>query len=291
MNQGLIAGVVIAIIIGALLGFAGSYLLLQPMIQNAQNSVDSLMQTVYSLSQTVNSLNQSVIAATSSSIRLGYLDTLGYYLEDQNGRTLYYFARDVPASGVSNCTGTCEGIWPHFYTSTVTLPLNPPVILNASDFVTINSNGTLQTTYRGYPLYYFINDTAPGQINGQGVANAWWVMKPSYSVMLSFKSEVGGLYLTDNFGRTLYQFLNDTPGSGYSNCTSATCAQNWPAFHVQAEITPSYLDASEFSTITRSNGVKQLTYKGWPLYYFIGDTKPGEITGQGVVNLWYAMKP
>jgi predicted lipoprotein with Yx(FWY)xxD motif len=49
--------------------------------------------------------------------------------------------------------------------------------------------------------------------------------------------------------------------------------------------------AGDFGTITREDGKKQTTYKGMPLYYFAGDKKAGDVTGQGMGKVWYVANP
>ena len=99
-----------------------------------------------------------------------------------------------------------------------------------------------------------------------------------------------GQYLTDNSGRAIYIFLNDT--SGMSMC-EGECLQNWPPVVVssadQLPTLPEGMDASMLSTIERSDGTLQLVYNGWPLYYFVGDTGPDMTTGQGQGDVWYLL--
>ena len=99
-----------------------------------------------------------------------------------------------------------------------------------------------------------------------------------------------GQILADANGRTLYYFLKDTPDSGKTACTGA-CPASWPAFSAGTIQVASPLRASNFGTITLSSGVAQTTYMGWPLYYFSGDTAPGDTKGYGVLNIWYTMAP
>jgi predicted lipoprotein with Yx(FWY)xxD motif len=51
------------------------------------------------------------------------------------------------------------------------------------------------------------------------------------------------------------------------------------------------VDASKFGNTTRKDGTTQVTYNGWPLYYFAKDKQPGDVTGQGVTNNWYVVSP
>jgi predicted lipoprotein with Yx(FWY)xxD motif len=99
-----------------------------------------------------------------------------------------------------------------------------------------------------------------------------------------------GQILADANGRTLYYFLRDTPGSGMTACTGA-CPANWPAFSAGNIQVSEPLRASNFGTITLSDGRLQTTYLGWPLYYYSGDMAAGDTKGNGVLNIWYVMAP
>jgi predicted lipoprotein with Yx(FWY)xxD motif len=105
-------------------------------------------------STTTNTASQIITTKTSSS--------LGQYLADGQGKTLYTYGGDT--AGKSNCTGSCLTDWP-VYTSTTTtnLPANVTVI-NRSD-------NTKQYAYKGLPLYYFSGDTSAGMVTGDGVNN------------------------------------------------------------------------------------------------------------------------
>jgi predicted lipoprotein with Yx(FWY)xxD motif len=102
----------------------------------------------------------------------------------------------------------------------------------------------------------------------------------SYSVNLENSSALGS-YLANATGFTLYTFGGDVPNSNASSCTSS-CAANWPPFYTANLTLSPGLNASNFKTITRIGGAKQLTYKGWPLYLFVGDKAAGQINGNGV---------
>jgi len=100
-----------------------------------------------------------------------------------------------------------------------------------------------------------------------------------------------GTYLTDSSGRSLYVFAADT--SGKSNC-SGGCASFWPPFSGSSASAMSGAQASMLGTITRSDGTKQVTYGGHPLYYFKEDTKAGQTAGQGFDNFggkWWLVAP
>ena len=111
--------------------------------------------------------------------------------------------------------------------------------------------------------------------------------KQGYDIKLAY-NEKYGFYLVDSKGRTLYFFAKDYNGT--SSCYGA-CAKKWPIFYVENPRIAPGLDPRDFGVITRKDGSKQLTYKGWPLYYFAGDKKPGDINGDGVKGVWFVAKP
>lgn len=91
---------------------------------------------------------------------------------------------------------------------------------------------------------------------------------------------------------TLYYFITDVPASGTSTCyTAANCTTFWPIFSVDSIVVSPPLKPADFSSISRTDGKKQTTYLGWPLYYFQKDTKPGDIKGENVLKTWYVAKP
>lgn len=130
------------------------------------------------------------------------------------------------------------------------------------------------------------------------------------------ENETFGQYLTDTEGRSLYIFLEDglgvvepvgetVPGS---TCYDQ-CAENWPPLITELWPLPEEsigegVDASLINTIQRDSdatqadddegdaeALLQLTYNGWPLYYFANDQNPGDVNGQGVGDNWYLISP
>jgi superoxide dismutase, Cu-Zn family len=97
--------------------------------------------------------------------------------------------------------------------------------------------------------------------------------------------ETYGEYLTDGEGRALYLFLNDEQGE--SVCYDQ-CAQNWPPLLTTEDAEAGEgVDGDLLGTIERQDGSLQVTYNDWPLYYFINDAEPGDVSGQGVGEAWY----
>lgn len=96
-----------------------------------------------------------------------------------------------------------------------------------------------------------------------------------------------GEYLTDGEGNTLYVFLPDDAGP--STCTDA-CAATWPPL-VGAVVPKLGVDASLVGVSERDDSADQVTYNGWPLYLFSGDSAAGDINGQGVSDVWFVIDP
>ena len=224
-----------------------------------------------------------VAAAQSDPIQVRAAPNGVSYLTDDSGLTLYYYTLDT--NGQSACYGPCEQAWPVFYADSP--KVSDPLM--ASDFGTITrTDGSKQTTYKGWPLYYWFQDKVAGDMKGEGVHKVWYILKvPAYTVMIGTNKAVGN-YLTDGSGNTLYWFTKDSPNM--SAC-SGDCLKAWPAFTVDSFVVPSALDASDFGTITRSDGTAQATYKGYPLYYWAKDKMHGDVTGQNVGKVWYVIDP
>ena len=101
-----------------------------------------------------------------------------------------------------------------------------------------------------------------------------------------------GSILVNSGGRTLYLFKADTATT--SACSGA-CATAWPPLVATGNPTAGTgLTASKLGTIARSDGSRQVTYSGHPLYLFVKDRKPGDVNGQGVTAFgaaWFALRP
>ena len=93
-----------------------------------------------------------------------------------------------------------------------------------------------------------------------------------------------GQALTDGAGMTLYIFDKDT--AAVSNC-NGDCAVNWPPLEAKADARPQ----DNFGIIIRADGSRQWTYKGAALYTWINDQNPGDVTGNGVNDVWHVAKP
>jgi predicted lipoprotein with Yx(FWY)xxD motif len=94
-----------------------------------------------------------------------------------------------------------------------------------------------------------------------------------------------GDILQDGDGRTLYLFNPDAQGD--PTCYD-DCADAWPALTEEVSAGDG-ADGSLLSTATRTDGGVQVTYNGWPLYYFSGDVAPGDTNGQGLNEVWWVV--
>ncbi|MFF7989559.1 hypothetical protein ACFZDG_07170 [Kitasatospora xanthocidica] len=99
-----------------------------------------------------------------------------------------------------------------------------------------------------------------------------------------------GTIVTDSAGFTLYRFDQDRSNPPESYC-NGSCAVIWPPEHVNGDVTVKGIDSKLVGTVTRSDGTKQVTLNGWPVYRYSPDSKPGDTKGQGVGGTWFAVTP
>lgn len=110
---------------------------------------------------------------------------LGTILVDPIGLTLYVFTPDN--GGDSTCFGDCAVIWPPVPGDT---PIGPGV--DASMFgTTTRDDGTEQLTVNGWPLYLFMSDNAPGDVNGQGIEGVWFVVDAGGEMVVGLETSGG----------------------------------------------------------------------------------------------------
>lgn len=115
-------------------------------------------------------------AAAAASTDLATAETsLGTVVVDGKGMTAYYFLKDTKGSGASACSGDCAAAWPAITTENAT----PTVTGVTGEVGTITgTDGKLQVTIDGRPIYTFAQDKAPGDVNGQGLNSVWYVIAP-----------------------------------------------------------------------------------------------------------------
>jgi predicted lipoprotein with Yx(FWY)xxD motif len=119
------------------------------------------------------------------------------------------------------------------------------------------------------------------------LALAGTALADSHAIKVSEKHGAGK-FLTDSKGMTLYIFKKDSPGK--SVC-AGPCVEKWPLYSRGKVEVPKGVNAGDFGTITREDGKMQSTYKGWPLYYYVGDKASGDTHGQGLGDVWFVANP
>lgn len=124
-------------------------------------------ETTESIDETTEDDGEADATVTTSDSEFGEI------LTDAEGMTLYMFQPDE-GGGESTCTGDCAEAWPPLTAE------GDPVAGSGLDesllSTTERDDGTTQVVYNGHPLYYFAQDEAPGDTNGQGVNDVWWVL-------------------------------------------------------------------------------------------------------------------
>ncbi|MCX5156550.1 MULTISPECIES: SCO0930 family lipoprotein [unclassified Streptomyces] len=113
--------------------------------------------------------------------------------------------------------------------------------------------------------------------------------KPAGQLTVAENDKLGSV-LTDGAGFTLYRFDKDTPKPPKSNCEGA-CANTWPIVPAGDVTAAAGVDPALLGEVERTDGSKQLTVAGWPMYRYSKDTKAGETNGQGVGGTWFASAP
>ena len=113
----------------------------------------------------------------------------------------------------------------------------------------------------------------------------------------SATSESGGVHvghasigdvLVNSAGHTLYGFTNDMNGT--SSC-QGPCAQTWPPLEVGSAWTAGpQVTTAKLHTSLRTDGHFQLAAGKWPLYAFSGDSRPGDVNGEGLLGKWFAVR-
>jgi predicted lipoprotein with Yx(FWY)xxD motif len=261
----------------------------------------------YVIDPTGKSVTTAPAAAPSSSggalVNVGQSATLGSILVDSKGMSLYIFTKDTP--NTSNCYGGCATAWPPLLTTGA--PTGGTGVTASMLGITTRKDGTTQVTYNGSPLYYWIKDKVAGDTTGQGVQNVWYVIDPSGKAVTSAPAapaaansnggavvNVGqnatlGSFLVDSKGMSLYLYTKDSPNT--SNC-SGGCASYWPPLLTSgAPVAGTGVTASMLGTTKRADGTTQVTYNGWPLYYYVSDKAAGDTTGENVQGVWFVITP
>lgn len=253
--------------------------------------------------ETANTDSAEVAAApaveTVASLVATEVAPLGGVITDGTGMTLYRFDKDTAKPSKSNCDTDCAAAWPPVLTQ------DGEVQVDGVDQALVGTidreDGGTQVTVAGWPLYRFVKDTKPGDINGQGAGGNWFAAtpqgkkatgEPATVVALSvMKVAKLGDIVTDREGMTLYRFDKDTANPSKSNC-EGDCAVAWPPVITESDtVQVDGVDQALVGTVDRADGRKQVTIGGWPVYRFAKDAVPCDTLGQGVGGVWFVVNP
>lgn len=106
-------------------------------------------------------------------VKVSSKEGLGEFLVDGKGMTLYLYTKDSP--GVSNCFEGCLAAWPPLLTDGE--PSAGEGVTGQLGTIT-RDDGSVQVTYKGLPLYYYVSDVNPGDTTGHEVGGVWYVVAP-----------------------------------------------------------------------------------------------------------------
>jgi predicted lipoprotein with Yx(FWY)xxD motif len=134
--------------------------------------------------------------------------------------------------------------------------------------------------------------TAAGSTTGSTAAGTPASSGSTTATVIESHQGSAAPFLTNSSGRAVYLWAADSMNK--SMCSGA-CAQAWPPVTSKGQVTAANgAKAADLGTITRSDGTKQVTYLGHPLYYFAGDSGPGQTNGQGSDSFgakWWLVAP
>ena len=208
--------------------------------------------------------------------------TMGSALVDAKGMALYTLETD--SDGKSTCNGDCAAKW---------IPL---IVAEGSEpskdwSVVVRDDGSRMWAFMGQPVYTFIEDTEGGQVSGDGKggfhlagfsdADRAALAKTAFSLAVMGVTTAGPAWV-DSKGMALYTYEKD--GADKSMC-NGDCAIEWPPLMAA----DGALGTADWTIVERDDGTKMWAYKGHPLYTFVDDKAPGQVTGDNVNGFHLAM--
>ncbi|WP_330229955.1 hypothetical protein OHA40_28685 [Nocardia sp. NBC_00508] len=125
-------------------------------------------------------------AGTANAVQLDVTSnpTVGKYVSDGAGRSLYRFDKDTAQPSASNCSGQCAVTWPPLTVARGQVLYASGVDPQLVGFIE-RADGACQITIGGWPVYYFSKDSKPGDLLGQGVGGTWFAVAPNGGKALS----------------------------------------------------------------------------------------------------------
>jgi predicted lipoprotein with Yx(FWY)xxD motif len=235
------------------------------------------------------------LAPKGTKIATTVTNKYGRVLANTKGRVMYVHTTDK--GSVSTCHAACLSFWPPV-TSRVR-----PVAGKGVSVRHLARNAKGQVTYYGHPLYYFVSGKARGNASGEGEAHFFVVSttgkaikapkkKPTKSAGPTGPAEVttatagATTVLATKAGRTLYALTNPTEMASFW-CTGS-CLTVWvPLLTKGAPTAGGSALTGDLSTVNRPDVGTQVTYNGYPVYRYTGDSAAGQDTGQGLFGPYY----
>jgi predicted lipoprotein with Yx(FWY)xxD motif len=223
-------------------------------------------------------------SGAASTVTLQVSSFVGSYLADATGRSLYFYGGDLPGDchtpPVSLCVTDCLVSWPAFPAGARVLAAG----LDDQAFGAIQrGDGSWQTTYLGWPLYYYKADLTLGQVTGKGKGNTWHLAQQKMPGVVILSKAGAPKYLADSSGHTLYVSSADQAASADKDPMSAcsgSCRSTFEPFHQENFSVVTSLAAADFGAFVPVGAAAlQVTYKGLPLYRAAADLKSGDMNG------------
>jgi predicted lipoprotein with Yx(FWY)xxD motif len=211
---------------------------------------------------------------------------LGRILANTKGRVMYLHTSDKGT--VSTCTGVCASAWPRVTSKA------KPIAAKGVNAKHLARNKKNQVTYYGHPLYYF----SGAGTSGEGVAKFFVVSTTGKAVHPKTKAAPGATgpaevstgmvgsteVITTKAGRTLYALATFTEKTGTFWCTGS-CLSTWIPLLTKGTPTAAG-DAmqSDLHFVKRAGIGDQVTYNGYPVYRYKGDSAAGQGNGEGLAG-------
>lgn len=229
-----------------------------------------------------------------------------------HGMSLYTF--DLDDSGVSQCEGDCLMRWPALMARQGAQPNLPFTLIE-------RQGGGLQWALNDQPLYFYHADNKAGDTKGDGVGGVWHLAHSAPIMVRAGSSEsdqnssstfmvghgnllnVAGESDVSRNGFTLYTFDLETDGTFDADTDVSkppqlacfgTCAERWPPLYASKDDN----SFGNFTIIRRDNPATdsvedeyQWMHANRPLYFYTGDTAPGETNGDGIGGVWHIARP
>lgn len=198
--------------------------------------------------------------------------TMGYVLASSNGRTLYVRNRKEE----SECRDECLERW---------VPMKAPWVAKNFGNFTVHSreDGIYQWAYQGQPLFLFLGDSVKGDLNGNGIEEAWQAMllepAPPLPNWVKIVGSDGGPLYANKRGRTLYTLYEEKNSTvrayqGGNHCDESCLEKYWTAVSASSEMPA----VGKWSVIKKGEeGLLQWAYMGRPLYTLKLETRPGQL--------------